>query len=96
MKSPAVSRHSTISPLSITATRWLIVATDKRSWEMYEDAHPQFPVQSRKQLENFRLRNDIQSTRWLVGNQEQRPMQYGHSDEYSLRLSDAQLRGISP
>src|SRR5271155_2410199 len=58
-----------------------------------EDRHARLAIQPREEFQNFRLRNDIERASRFVGDQERRTMQDGHGNEYTLRLTDAELRG---
>jgi hypothetical protein len=60
-----------------------------------KNAHTQFAIQRREQLQYLRLGDHIQCTRRLVRNQQLWLMQYRHGDEHPLRLSNAQLGRIA-
>src|ERR1700731_4056733 len=59
-----------------------------------QDPHSQPAAERRKQRQNLRLRVDVESAGGFVGNQQGWPMQNSHSDQDSLRLTNAELRWI--
>src|SRR5262249_5717203 len=60
-----------------------------------QDADLQSAPQFGEELENFCLRDDVESAGWLIGNHKCRSMHHGHGDQNALCLTDAQLRGIT-
>src|SRR5947208_3345730 len=60
-----------------------------------EDAHTEFSVEGREQLQDFCLRDQVEGTGRLIGNQQWRAMENGHRDQHSLGLADTELRRIS-
>src|SRR5207245_5203217 len=61
-----------------------------------QNGNSKFTVERLKELQDFRLSNDIESAGRLVRDQKSGAMQDGHGNEYALRLSHAQLRRIAP
>ena len=57
-----------------------------------EDRHPGLAIEAREQLQNLRLRDDVQRTGCLIRDQEGGPMHDRHGDQHPLRLADAELR----
>ena len=60
-----------------------------------KNAHSELGAERRKQLQNFRLSNQIESAGRLIGNQQRRTMQNSHRNQHALRLTYTQLRRIS-
>src|SRR5215472_11868381 len=54
-----------------------------------------FAVQTRKQLQDFRLGDDIKCACWLVCDQQGWPVQNRHGNEHPLRLTNTYLRRIA-
>ncbi len=59
---------------------------------MKQQAHSQPAVKLAKERQDFGLRNGIQRAGGLICNQQRRPVQNGHGNQYSLRLAYADLR----
>src|SRR5215467_8220861 len=60
-----------------------------------KDGDAKFPVQTRKQLQDFRLCDDIKCACWLVCDQQRWPVQDRHGNEHPLCLTNTYLRRIT-
>ena len=60
-----------------------------------QDAHSQLAIQLRKQGEYLRLGYRVERGRWLVSDQQLRPVKNGHGDENALGLPHADLRRMA-
>lgn len=54
-----------------------------------KDSHAEFPVELRKQMEDFRLRDGVQSASCFIGDEQSRTMKDGHGNDDALGLADA-------
>ena len=61
-----------------------------------QDGDSKFAIQPDKELQNFRLGDDIECAGRLIRDQKSGAVQDRHGDEHSLRLPHAELRGITP
>src|SRR5215831_1271391 len=60
-----------------------------------KDGDAKFAVQMRKQLQDFRLSDDVKCACRLVCDQQGWPVQNRHGNEYPLCLTNTYLRGIA-
>jgi hypothetical protein len=90
---------STSTPCSMTATRSAISATTPKSWVMNSTpmaggaAARRLPALIDAQLQDLRLRRDVERGGRLVGDQQRRLQGEGHGDHHALPLAARELGG---
>ena len=87
---------STTRPCCITATRSAISATTPKSWVMNRTAVPLALLQVADQLQDLRLRRDVERGGRLVGDQQLRLERQRHGDHRALALAAGELMRIGP